>query len=244
MTAAAEPLLAVRDVSRTFGGFTALRGVTLDVVENEILGIAGPNGAGKSTLFNLISGVPFGPSSGSVVFGGRRIDGLAPPRIARLGLRRTFQAEQLFSTLSVRDNVAVAAAYLGTPRRLRTSEVTEALERVGIDAHAEKVSGESPLLVKKKLMIASALVARPRLLMLDEPAGGLNADDQRELVELIRMLRSTGLTVIVIEHVLGLLRAVADRLVVLAAGEILASGRPDEVLRDPAVVEAYLGTAG
>jgi len=236
-------VLSVREATRVFGGFTAVDSATLDVHEGEILGIAGPNGAGKSTLFNLISGVPFGPSSGEVHFDGRRIDRLKPDRIARLGLRRTFQSEQLFTTLTVEENVSVAAAYLapGSRGALRRAETNRALETVGITRYRGAVAGEVPLLVKKKLMIASALVASPRLLMLDEPAGGLDTDDQDELIALLRQLRDDGLTLLIIEHVLSLLKQLAGRMIVMAAGEVLATGDPDAVLRDPAVVEAYLG---
>lgn len=241
----AEAVLSVRNVTRVFGGFTAVSDVSFDVAEGEILGIAGPNGAGKSTLFNLISGVPFGPSSGEIQFAGRRTDRMRATSIARHGLRRTFQSEQLFATLSVHDNVSVAAAYLGggTSRAARRSSVEEAIDAVGIGEYSSALSGEVPLLVKKKLMIASALVAEPRLLMLDEPAGGLDSDDQAELIALLRSLNAQGLTLLIIEHVLSLLRELAGRMIVMAAGSVLSEGTPDEVLADPAVIEAYLGVS-
>ncbi|SFK69602.1 branched-chain amino acid transport system ATP-binding protein [Amycolatopsis sacchari] len=239
------PLLDVRAVSRFFGGFPAVADVSLQVREGEILGIAGPNGAGKSTLFNLVSGVPFGPSRGEVWFDGRRVDRLAASRISRAGLRRTFQSEQLFPALTVLDNVLVAAAYLGGGgifgHRARRAEAERALETAGISGYAADLAGDVPLLVKKKLMIASALVARPRLLMLDEPAGGLNTEDQRELTELLRGLNAAGLTLLIIEHVLSLLRELAGRMIVLTAGSVLVEGTPREVLSDPRVMEAYLG---
>ncbi|PPG38119.1 ABC transporter ATP-binding protein [Pseudoclavibacter sp. RFBA6] len=239
------PVLSVRNASRVFGGFTAVRDVSFDVAEGEILGIAGPNGAGKSTLFNLISGVPFGPSSGEIWFDGARIDRLRAPKIARRGLRRTFQSEQLFTTLTVGDNVSVSAAYLSTgmTRAARQESVDIAIDAVGIGAYRDLPSGEVPLLVKKKLMIASALVAQPRLLMLDEPAGGLDSEDQAELIELLSLLNSQGLTLLIIEHVLSLLRELAGRMVVMAAGSSLSEGTPEQALSDPAVVEAYLGGA-
>lgn len=238
-------VLSVRNVSRVFGGFTAVDDVSFDVAEGEILGIAGPNGAGKSTLFNLISGVPFGPSSGEIRFAGHRVDRLRATKIARRGLRRTFQSEQLFMTLSVEDNVSVAAAYLGagTSRASRRASVETAIEAVGIGDYRAVPSGEVPLLVKKKLMIASALVAEPRLLMLDEPAGGLDSDDQAELIALLRSLNGDGLTLLIIEHVLSLLRELAGRMIVMAAGSVLSEGSPEQVLSDPAVIEAYLGVS-
>jgi branched-chain amino acid transport system ATP-binding protein len=241
----APVLLSVENVSRRFGGFTAVDGVSFEVAEGRILGIAGPNGAGKSTLFNVVSGIPFGPSAGRVQFDGRRIDGLKGDRIARLGLRRTFQSERLFSTLTVQDNVSVSAAYLDrrVRRAARRRDVDQVLEQVGIARYRDAVSGDVPLLVKKKIMIASALVASPRLLMLDEPAGGLDSDDQAELIALLRQLRAGGLTLLIIEHVLSLLRALADEMVVMASGSVLATGTPDEVLAHPEVIEAYLGQA-
>lgn len=236
-------LLDVHGVSRRFGGFLAVHDVTMHVDEGEILGIAGPNGAGKSTLFNLFSGVPFGPTAGDVIFEGRKIDRLPPHKIARLGLRRTFQAEQLFPALSVSDNVAVASHYLGEPRRSNKMAIEKALETVGLTTYGNDLAGDIPLLAKKKLMIASALVASPRLLMLDEPAGGLNSEDQAELIVLLRRLQQQGLTLLIIEHVLSLLRELANRMMILSSGELLVEGTPDVVLSDPRVMEAYLGKA-
>ncbi|MGO4249518.1 ABC transporter ATP-binding protein [Paenarthrobacter sp. RAF54_2] len=235
-------LLEVRRVSRRFGGFVAVDNVTLNVDEGEILGIAGPNGAGKSTLFNLISGVPFGPTDGEVVFDGVRIDTLPAHRIARSGMRRTFQSEQLFRSLSVSDNIAVANQYLGGRQRSK-GDVQAALETVGITRYRDDRAADIPLLAKKKLMIASALVSQPRLLMLDEPAGGLNDEDQAELILLLRELQKGGLTLLIIEHVLSLIRDLAKRMVIMSAGEVLVEGTPDAVLSDPRVMEAYLGKA-
>ena len=235
-------LLEVRQVSRRFGGFVAVDNVTLNVDEGEILGIAGPNGAGKSTLFNLISGVPFGPTDGEILFDGVRIDKLPAHKIARLGMRRTFQAEQLFPSLSVSDNIAVANHYLGGRGRYK-GDVGTALETVGITRYRDDKAADIPLLAKKKLMIASALVSKPRLLMLDEPAGGLNDEDQAELILLLRELQKGGLTLLIIEHVLSLIRDLAKRMIIMSSGEVLVEGTPDAVLADPRVMEAYLGKA-
>lgn len=242
---AAAPLLSVDSVSRRFGGFLAVDDVSFTVGEGEILGIAGPNGAGKSTLFNLISGVPFGPTKGTVRFEGKRVDGMRGDKISRCGLRRTFQAEQLFSTMTVEENAMVAANYLRVraplSHRTARTEAAAALEIVGILEHRALRAADVPLIVKKKLMIASALVADPKLLMLDEPAGGLDEADQADLIELIRNLQKEGLAMIIIEHVLSLLRAVSPRMIIMSAGRILVEGTPEDVLRDPAVIEAYLG---
>ncbi|WP_179016545.1 ABC transporter ATP-binding protein [Paenarthrobacter nitroguajacolicus] len=234
-------LLEVRQVSRRFGGFVAVDNVTLNVSEGEILGIAGPNGAGKSTLFNLIAGVPFGPTGGEILFDGIRIDKLPAHKIARSGMRRTFQAEQLFPSLSVSDNIAVANHYLGGGRT--KGGVETALETVGITRYRDDKAADIPLLAKKKLMIASALVSTPRLLMLDEPAGGLNDEDQADLILLLRELQKGGLTLLIIEHVLSLIRDLAKRMIIMSSGEVLVEGTPDAVLADPRVMEAYLGKA-
>ncbi|WP_269454887.1 ATP-binding cassette domain-containing protein [Microbacterium paraoxydans] len=189
--------------------------------------------------------LPFGPSAGTVRFEGRRVDNLHANRISRRGLRRTFQAEQLFGTMTVEENVLVAAAYLRTSsdgrRNSLSAEAAAALETTGIGAYGAARASDVPLIVKKKLMIASALVAGPKLLMLDEPAGGLDDDDQADLVALLGRLRDTGVTLLIIEHVLSLLRAVAPRMLIMSAGRILAEGPPSSVLSDPAVIEAYLG---
>jgi branched-chain amino acid transport system ATP-binding protein len=239
------PLLRVGSVSRRFGGFLAVDDVSFAVHDGEILGIAGPNGAGKSTLFNLISGLPFGPSSGTVHFSGQRVDRLRPDRISRLGLRRTFQAEQLFSTMTVEENVLVAAAYLRSTRGtagISTRDATrKALEDTGISQYRAARAADVPLIVKKKLMVASALVGDPQMLMLDEPAGGLDEDDQADLIDLLRRLQADGLTLLIIEHVLSLLKQLAPRMIVMSAGRILAEGSPADVLADSAVIEAYLG---
>ncbi|GAA4083001.1 branched-chain amino acid transport system ATP-binding protein [Nocardioides kongjuensis] len=242
MTMHDRVLLSVREVSRSFDSYQAVRQVTFDVHEAEVLGIAGPNGAGKSTLFNLLSGVPFSASGGQIELDGRRIERLAGHRICRLGLRRTFQADQVFPELTVYENARLAAAYLRGGRGVRR-EAMKVLERTGLLALADARAGDISVLAKKKLMIAGALVGDVQVLLLDEPAGGLDAHDQDELASLIETLSSTGLTIVVIEHVLSLLRRVADRMIVMVAGEVLVTGRPEDVLADSRVVEAYLGEA-
>ena len=235
------PLLSVRSAARTFGGYRAVSGVDLDVFPGEILGIAGPNGAGKSTLFNLISGVPYGPSGGTIEFQGHQLQRMPGHRISRLGLRRTFQADQVFANLTVLDNVTVASRYLSGRGVDVEADSLRALERVGLADVCRQLGADLSTLSKKKLMIATAIVGDPQLLMLDEPAGGLNIEDQEALADLIMDLNHDGLSIVVIEHVLSLLRQVAGRMVVLVAGEVLTTGTPDVVLSDPRVVEAYLG---
>lgn len=241
-TAERERLLSVREACRSFGSYRAVNDVTFDLYRGEVLGIAGPNGAGKSTLFNLITGVPFKPTSGKIEYQGRRIDRMAGHRICRRGLRRTFQADQVFPELTVFENARLAATYLNGGRGARR-QATDALERTGLSDLSNRRAGDISVLAKKKLMIAGALVGDPLVLMLDEPAGGLDSDDQDELAALIETLNADGTTFVVIEHVLSLLRRVADRMIVMVAGEVLMTGTPDTVLADPRVIEAYLGEA-
>ncbi len=237
-----RPLLAVRGVSKSFGRLRAVDGLDLDVRSGEILGIAGPNGAGKSTLFNILTRVPFGADAGTVEFDGRSITSASPRTIVRAGLVRTFQTEAAFDTLSAWDNVRVAARYGGGDER--TSTIVTLLDRVGLGHRRHEVARDLPLFAKKRLMIATALTTTPRLLLLDEPASGLNDHEQAELVDLIRGIHASGVTIVVIEHVLPLLHALAGRLVVMAAGRHLAEGPPAEVLRDDRVIEAYVGRRG
>lgn len=238
-----DPLLDVRNVRKTFGGLRAVDGVSLHVAEGEIVGVAGPNGSGKSTLFNVISGIPHGPTSGEVRFAGARIDGWPAHRIARAGLCRTFQRDAEFADLSARETVEVGAVYGGGLRGAEAGRrVDAALEQAGFTpGRRDMPSAELSIYEKKQLMIASALVAGPRILMLDEPASGLSKPEIADLDALLLSINARGVTVVLIEHVLGLLLSVSHRLIVLDEGAILCQGRPDEVVGDAAVIDAYLG---
>ena len=243
-TTRSEPVLSVTGVRKSFGGFIAVDDVSFELFSGEVLGIAGPNGAGKSTVFNLVTGIPHGPDAGSVHLAGRRIDRLRPHTISRMGVRRTFQSESLFDSLSVAENIAVSQAYAGVPRRKRRAESERLLELTGLASTADADASELPLVSKKQLMIATALVGDPMVLLLDEPAGGLDEQDQHRLAELIATINvECGVALVVIEHVLGLLRRVANRLLVLTAGTVLAEGSPNDVLADQRVAAAYLGGA-
>lgn len=239
----APPLLTVEKVTKRFGAFVAVNEVSLEVAEGEVLGIAGPNGSGKSTLFNILTSVPYRADGGRVIFKGDVVSGLRPFDIARQGLVRTFQKDSEFRSLSARDNVLIGThCRPHGGRRDEHTAIERALDRVGFDpAQRDRVAGNLSIFGKKQLMIATALVSEPALLMLDEPASGLTKPEIDQLRDLILTLNRSGTTIVVIEHVLALLVAVAQRLVILNEGRVLAEGDPATVVRDPQVIAAYLG---
>jgi branched-chain amino acid transport system ATP-binding protein len=237
-------LLAVEDIAKSFGALRAVDGVSFSLAPGEILGIAGPNGSGKSTLFNLITNVPVRADRGRVRFGGREIQRLRPDAICRLGLARTFQRDVEFGALTVRQNALVAGVYGGRGGS-PAAAAEQALDRVGLTGGLRgRLASDISTFDRKRLMIASALATGPKLLLLDEPASGLAPPEVKALAGLIRGLRADGLTILLIEHVLPLLLEVSERLIVLDQGRVLAEGNPDSVVRDPRVIEAYLGSRG
>jgi len=240
-------LLSVANVTKAFGHLVAVGDVSFEVVEGEIYGIAGPNGAGKTTLFNLITGIPLRPDGGLITFRGERIDTLPAHDIFRRGIARTFQKETAFDTLTVEQNVRVAAAFgraRGRGARVEHEEISRALEVAGLEDDRRRLAAELPLYAKKRLMLASAMVTSPAMLMLDEPAAGLNVVELEQLETLIRSLRSLGATIVIIEHVLPVLFGLSDRVMIMESGHKIAEGPPELVARDDAVIEAYLGTRG
>ena len=239
-----ESLFEVRGLTKRFRGLTAVSDVTFRVAPKEIVGLIGPNGAGKTTIISLISGTLL-PTSGEIVFEGRRIDGLPAYRRARLGIGRTFQVMKPFPGLSVLENVTVGALF-GTGggernRKRAEDNAREWLQFTGLgrrmDQRADALGGPD----RKRLEFAKALAMNPKLLLLDEVMAGLNAVEVDEVVELIKKMREKGVTILVIEHVMKAIRRLSDRLLVLHHGQQIAEGRTDEVLTDPRVVEAYLG---
>jgi ABC-type branched-subunit amino acid transport system ATPase component len=244
------PLLEVRDVAHAFGGVRAVDGASFDVGAGSITGLIGPNGAGKSTLFNCISGF-LRPRSGSVAMDGRRIDRLPPHRIARGGLVRTFQTPRALLRMTVAENVLLATPrhpgeQLGRPGREREREAqartVELLELVGLDAHARALAGTLSGGQRKLLDLIRALMAEPRLLLLDEPMAGVSPTLRVELLQHIRDLRDRdGITLLIVEHDLDFVMGVSDRVVVMNNGRVIAHGTPDEVRGDERVVDAYLG---
>lgn len=235
---------SISGLSKSFGGIHAVRDLDLAVEEGQILGIAGPNGSGKSTLFNIITKMPFGPDSGRALLNGRDILGLRPHDIVRLGVARTFQRESLFPSMSAIDNVLTAVEH--SPHGGRFAANVAAAERTldlaGFPATLHNTqAGALPIFLRKLVMIASALALRPRLLLLDEPASSLTPREIAQVQSLILKLKDRGMTVLLIEHVLPLLTKVSDRLAVLDQGALIAHGRPENVIADSRVVEAYLG---
>lgn len=236
-------ILEISGVTKTFGGLKAVNEVSFSVAPGEFLGIAGPNGSGKSTLFNVLTRIPYGPTSGEVRFEGQRIDRMTPHKIASLGLTRTFQKDVEFPDLTAIETVALAARYgHGLESRALHAAAETQLEAVDFDpGRMHLPTTDLSVYERKQLMIASALVMAPKVLMLDEPASGLTRPEIAALDALLRKINGTGVTVLLIEHVLSLLLSVSERLLVLNHGAVLAEGNPQEVIRDPSVIEAYLG---
>ena len=244
MTANGPALLSMRAVSKSFGGVMALRDVSLEVADGEILGLIGPNGAGKTTLLNCVSGV-YRPDAGEIRFDGRSLRGLGPHQVARLGIGRTFQVVKPFTSMTVRENAAVGALFGSSSARLPTREAfsyaDEMLELVGLTP--KRLMSVASLTVpdRKRLEVARALCTRPRLLLLDEVMAGLNAVEIDAALGMARDVHARGLTIVLIEHVMRVIVGVCERVIVLAHGTHLAEGRPQEVLNDERVIQAYLG---
>ena len=235
-------LLQCESVSKSFGGIRALREVTASVEEHEILGLVGPNGSGKSTLINVISGL-YPADDGTARFGDVDLLGLSPERISAAGVARTFQIPRPFDTMTVRENVAVS--YMFGHRRHSLGHAREAagewITFTGLDAVADSQVDQLTLHQLKFLELARALATEPALLLLDEVLAGLNPTEIDQSIEMIRRIHDHGITLVIVEHLLRVVTSLSDRIVVLDQGKVIASGEPDEVMSDPAVVAAYLG---
>jgi branched-chain amino acid transport system permease protein len=236
-------MLQCRDVWKGFGGVQALKGVTLDVRQGEILGLVGPNGSGKSTLINVITG-HFSLDRGTVVFNGAPINDLAAHDVARLGIARSYQIPRPFNRMSVLDNVAMAAVFGGgSSEHEARREAVHWLGYTGLAARAFDLPGQINLHERKFLELARALAARPRVLLLDEVLSGLNNTEIDEALKLMRDIRARGTTIIFVEHLMRAVVALSDRVAVLHGGALIALGTPEETMRDKEVVSVYLGKA-
>jgi branched-chain amino acid transport system ATP-binding protein len=257
MTDARGPLLLdMRGVTKRFGGLTAVKDLSLQVPRGSLFGLIGPNGAGKTTIFNLLTGV-YRPTEGQIHFGGRRVDGRRPYEIASLGMTRTFQNIRLFPDMTVLENVmtarhlrsrqSLADAVIGTPRHHREERRTherarELLAIFGLDGLADEIATNLPYGSQRRLEIARALATEPALLLLDEPAAGMNPQESLELMDLIRWIRDEfSLTILLVEHNMKVVMGICEQIQVIDYGEAIAFGTPAEIQRNPAVIAAYLG---
>ncbi len=238
----AQPILELKSVSRLYGGVRAVDNVSLKFYPGEIVGLIGPNGAGKTTLVNLISGfIP--PSSGEVIYNGESLRGCKPHIIARKGIARTFQVVQPFAEMTVLENVMAGAMYAAGCNMSQAKDLAmQCLEFTGLERHSAFPASQLALANRKRLELAKSLAMKPRVLMLDEVNAGLNTSEINNAIKMIKEIAAQGITIIVIEHLMKVVRELAPRAVVLHHGAVVCSGPTEEVFNDKHVIEAYLGT--
>lgn len=233
-------LLEVTGVTKRFGGLVAVSGVDMKVEEGEIVGLIGPNGAGKTTLFNVISGF-LSPDEGDIRFDRSSIVGLAPHMICHRGMSRTFQIVKPFPEMSVLDNVMMGAFRKSRKTSRARETALDVLKLLSFDDWAGRRAGDLPIAGRKRLEIAKVLATGPKLILLDEVMAGLTPSEHNRMIETVRQIRKSGVTVVIIEHVMPVIMNLCDRIYVLHHGQKVAMGRPEEVVKDPLVIEAYLG---
>jgi len=233
-------LLDAKGVTKRFGGLVAVDSIDMTVSEGEIVGLIGPNGAGKTTAFNLISGF-LEPDEGTVFFDGNDIVGRKPHEICHLGLSRTFQIVKPFPEMTVLDNVMMGAFRTSRHTVTAREKAMAVLERLGFADWAGRRAGELPVAGRKRLEIAKVLATEPKMILLDEVMAGLTPTEHDRMIEVVRLVRDSGITIVIIEHVMPVIMSLSDRIYVLHHGQLIAQGRPEEVANDPTVIEAYLG---
>jgi len=233
-------LLSIKGVTKNFGGLTAVQDVSFDVPEHSVVGLIGPNGSGKTTLFNLISGV-YPLSSGEVIFDGKNISNLASSKIADYGLVRTFQIAKPFNNISAMENVMVGAFQRHPARSKAIEKSLEIMELLEILPHKDALPKNLPLAIKKRLEIARILSTEPKMILLDEVMGGLNPQETDNLVQIIRKIHKSGLTILIIEHKMKCIMELSQNVVILNNGKMIAHDTPEKVVKNPDVIKAYLG---
>jgi branched-chain amino acid transport system ATP-binding protein len=234
-------ILEIKHVSKFFGGLAANSDVSFELEQGMIMGLIGPNGAGKTTLFNCITGY-YPPSKGEVVFDGKTMNGLQPDKVCKLGMARTWQKVRPLARMSVVDNVMVGALCRTNSLKVAREMAMEQVKVVHLEHRADFLAGGLPIGERKKLEVARVLATQPKLLLLDEVMGGLNPAESEEIIQLILDIRKLGITQMVIEHDMKAIMRISDRIVVLNSGEKLAEGSPEEIVKNPDVVTAYLGS--